>query len=41
LPDIHEKIDQALTEVTSVKNEFSEARDKFVADNKLDEVFSE
>jgi ElaB/YqjD/DUF883 family membrane-anchored ribosome-binding protein len=41
LPDIHEKIDQALTEVTAVQNEFSEARDKFVADNQFDEVVSE
>jgi ElaB/YqjD/DUF883 family membrane-anchored ribosome-binding protein len=41
LPDIHEKIDQVLTEVTAVQNEFSDARDRFVADNKLDEVFQE
>ena len=38
LPDIHEKVDQALTEVTAVREEFTEVRDKFVKDNKLDEV---
>jgi ElaB/YqjD/DUF883 family membrane-anchored ribosome-binding protein len=41
LPDIHEKIDQALTEVTTVQDEFTHARDKFVTDNKLDEVLPE
>jgi hypothetical protein len=41
LPDIHEKVDQALTEVTAVKEEFTEVRDKFVKDNKLDEVLPE
>ena len=41
LPDIHEKVDQALTEVTAVKSEFTEVRDKFVTDNKLDEVLPE
>jgi ElaB/YqjD/DUF883 family membrane-anchored ribosome-binding protein len=41
LPDIHEKIDQALIEVTAVQEEFTEARDKFVKDNKLDEVLPE
>ncbi|HUS01369.1 MAG TPA: hypothetical protein VMY77_06565 [Chitinophagaceae bacterium] len=41
LPDIHEKVDQALTEVTAVSEEFTEVRDKFVKDNKLDEVLPE
>ncbi|MEO6730844.1 MAG: hypothetical protein ABIN01_06480 [Ferruginibacter sp.] len=41
LPDIHEKVDQALTEVTAVNKEFAEVRDKFVADNKLTEVLPE
>ena len=41
LPDIHEKVDQALTEVSKVKEEFTEVRDKFVKDNKLDEVLPE
>ena len=38
LPDIHEKIDAGLTEVNNVSTEFAELRDKFVKDNKLDEV---
>ncbi|MDQ6757217.1 MAG: hypothetical protein M3004_09810 [Bacteroidota bacterium] len=41
LPDIHEKIDAALNEVTSVRTDFTEARDKFVKDNMLDEVLPE
>ena len=38
LPDIHEKIDAGLTEVTDVSVSFTELRDQFVKDNKLDEV---
>lgn len=41
LPDIHEKVDEALTEVKAVSEEFSDVRDKFVKDNKLDEVLPE
>ncbi|MEJ7671238.1 MAG: hypothetical protein WKF59_00565 [Chitinophagaceae bacterium] len=41
LPDIHEKVDAALTEVTAVQTDFTEARDKFVKDNKLDQVLPE
>lgn len=41
LPDIHEKVDAALTEVTAVQIDFTEARDKFVKDNKLDQVLPE
>ncbi len=41
LPDIHEKVDEALTEVTTLQADFVEARDKFVKDNKLDEVLPE
>ena len=41
LPDIHGKIDEALTEVQAVQSEFTEVRDKFVKDNKLDEVLPE
>ena len=41
LPDIHEKVDQVLTEVNTVKEEFTEVRDKFVKDNKLDEALPE
>ena len=37
LPDIHEKVDEALSEVTTLQTDFVEARDKFVKDNKLDE----
>ncbi len=38
LPDIHEKVDAALSEVTTVQTDFTVVRDKFVKDNKLDEV---
>jgi hypothetical protein len=41
LPDIHEKVDGALTEVTGLHSDFVAARDKFVKDNKLDEVLPE
>ena len=41
LPDIHEKVDQALTEVSSVNSEFTQLRNKFVDDNKLNEVLPE
>lgn len=41
LPDIHEKTDQALSEVSSLLIEFQELKDKFVTDNKLDEVLPE
>ena len=41
LPDIHEKVDEALTEVTALQADFVEARDKFVKDNKLDEILPE
>ncbi len=41
LPDIHEKIDQALTEAAALQTEFSAIRDKFVTDNKLNEVLPE
>lgn len=41
LPDIHEKVDQALTEVSAVNSEFTQLRNKFVVDNKLSEVLPE
>ena len=41
LPDIHEKIDESLTEATALQTDFIQARDKFVKDNKLDEVLPE
>lgn len=40
LPDIHEKIDAALTEADEVSKEFGLIRDKFVTDNKLMELIS-
>ena len=41
LPDIHEKVNEALIEVQSVNTAFIEERDKFVSDNKLGEVLPE
>jgi len=41
LPDIHEKIDEALVEITAVNTEFAAVREKFVTDNKLSEVLPE
>ena len=41
LPDIHEKIDEALTEATKLQTDFTVARDKFISDNKLNEVLPE
>ena len=41
LPDIHEKIDESLTEATALQSDFIDARDKFVKDNKLDETLPE
>jgi regulator of replication initiation timing len=41
LPEIHSKADEALTIATALQNEFTEVKDKFVKDNKLDEVLPE
>lgn len=41
LPDIHEKVDETLTEAAKLQAEFTAVRDKFVTDNKLDEVLPE
>ena len=41
LPDVYAKIDEALADVTSLQTDFTAARDKFVKDNKLDEVLPE
>ncbi len=41
LPDIHEKVDAALTEVIALQTEFGEVSDKFIKDNKLDEPIPE
>ncbi len=36
LPDIYEHADEALKEATTLHTEYTEVRDKFVKDNKLD-----
>ena len=41
LPDIHEKVDMSLIEVSALLTEFEEVKDKFIKDNKLDEVLPE
>ncbi|MES2774728.1 MAG: hypothetical protein V4722_11115 [Bacteroidota bacterium] len=41
LPDIHEKIDAALTDVTVLQTDFTVVRDAFVKENKLDEALAE
>ena len=41
LPDIHGKVDDGIGEIALVIEEFTTAKDKFVADNKLDEVLPE
>lgn len=41
LPDIHGKVDDGIGEIALVIAEFTAAKDKFVADNKLDEVLPE
>lgn len=41
LPDIHGKVDDGITEIASVIEEFTATRDKFVTDNKLDEVYQD
>lgn len=38
LPDIHESADEALTKANSLLDEFTEVKDKFIKDNKLDEI---
>ncbi len=38
LPEIYEHADETLTQATALLAEFTEARDKFVTDNKLDQV---
>ncbi len=37
LPDLYEKIEATTTESATVLTEFTQIRDKFVKDNKLDE----
>ncbi len=41
LPDIHGKVDEGITQITEVMQEFSVAKDKFITDNKLEEVLPE
>ncbi|HMJ47276.1 MAG TPA: hypothetical protein VK498_08100 [Ferruginibacter sp.] len=41
LPDIHGQIDDALTIVTTLQNEFQEATQKFIKDNNLGEALPE
>jgi hypothetical protein len=41
LPEMHSKVDEALTAAVALQSEFSDAREKFVKDNKLDEVLPE
>lgn len=38
LPEIHSKADETLTVATNLKETFTEVKDKFIKDNKLDEV---
>jgi ElaB/YqjD/DUF883 family membrane-anchored ribosome-binding protein len=38
LPDIYEHADEALKEATTIHEEYTEVREKFVKDNKLDVV---
>ena len=41
LPAIHEKVDAALTDVLAIQADFTEARAKFITDNKLDVALPE
>ena len=41
LPEIHSKADEALTIATALQTEFTEAKDKFIKENKLNEVLPE
>jgi len=37
LPDIHSKVDEGITEIASVIEEFTIAKEKFVAENPVEE----
>ena len=41
LPDIHGKVDDGITEIAKVLEEFTGAKDKYISDNKLEEVLPE
>ncbi len=40
LPDIHSKTDDVLNAAKNLQTEFTDVKDKFIRDNKLDEVLS-
>ncbi len=37
LPDIHSKVDEGITEIAGLIEEFTTVKDKFVADNPIEE----
>lgn len=41
IPDVFEHADEALKEMTTIYEEYTEVKDKFVKDNKLDEPLPE
>ena len=41
IPDMYAKIDDGVNDATSLHEEFTEVRNKFVTDNKLEEVLPE
>ena len=41
IPEIYAKADEGLTIATALQEEFTTAKDKFIKDNKLDEVLPE
>jgi hypothetical protein len=41
LPELHSKADEALTAASALQAEFTEVKNKFIKDNKLDEVLPE
>jgi hypothetical protein len=41
LPEIHSKADETLNVASILQEEFTNAKDKFIKDNKLDEVLPE
>jgi len=38
LPDIHSKVDEGITEISGVIEEFTEAKDKYIAENPVEET---
>ncbi len=41
LPEIHSKADDALTVAVALQTEFTDVKDQFIKDNKLDEILPE